>query len=198
MARPRKSPERDEDIAGDDKPVFDRGAGAAFVSGEINPSDIGGAEPAGSPGDIAEEAAPKKRRGRRSNAEIEAAGGEIPRKGRKKGDVSLDKGLLAGFLMMANNFAAGHFGAPQFFIDQNEGELLGGAVYDVLDHYGLAKWVGKYGVWANLAAAVGTVYGSKMGLALRAKGEALKSWQQDPPGPSDAQVALAQSLGFGA
>lgn len=189
MARqPRKSHE-DNGVVGEYRAIAD-GAASELDGGpvEVDTGAIGDAA-----SDRAAEA-PRPRRGRRTKAELEAAGEVSASKTRKKGDVSLDKGLVAGFLMMANNLLAAKAGAPHFFIGQGEGELLGGAVYDVLDHYGYAKWVGKYGVWANLAAAIGTVYMPKMGLSLAGSNTFIREMAHAPTAVQEDGMDLAGQL----
>ncbi len=199
MARnPRASRQNELDV-GDDKPVFDRNNGEVFVDGIVDPNQAGRSvgdsnSASGSGSDDQPQEAPKKRRGRRSKAELEAAG-EGGKSGGKKGDLYITADMIAGTLMLANNGVAGMFGAPTFFIEQKEADVLAPPIKAILTHYGYGKIAAKYGVWGNLFLALGMVYGPKVRSAMGNTPNVLNDARKWEPAPNAEGVALMGAFG---
>jgi len=196
MARKPRAPREDEFRLGDDEPVFDRNGGTNFGDGVVDPNQIGNSGDAatGGNGDGQTGEAPKKRR-RRTKEEL-AAAGEGGGKSSKANDLFITADHIAGALMLANNFLAGQFGTPAFFLEQKEAAVLAPPVKAVLKHYGYDKIAAKYGVWGNLFLALGMVYGPKAQVAfgLAKAAEMTHDARQWNSRPSAESMALMRAL----
>ncbi len=200
MARPRKTQNGDNDAIGDDVPVIDRNPGSRIgVDETVDPNVIGSSADQLASGSGSNPEAPKKR-GRRSKAELEAAGETSGKTGKagKARDLYITEKMLTVTLMTVNNTLAAKFHQPAFVLEQKEAEILSPAVLGVLDHYGWAKIRAKYGVWANLFMALGMVYGSKvqMAIGLGKASEALERAREFAPGNPEG-AALMQRFANG-
>lgn len=99
---------------------------------------------------------PKKRRGRRTKAEIEAAGGT-----HKKKVVSVGAKELATKVKGAHHFLAMFTGIPVIELNDEESEQLASASIAVLSQYDMALSP-KAAAWLNLAATLGMIYGVRI------------------------------------
>jgi len=198
MARAPRAPIKDEHDAGNDKPVFDENGGDAYGDGVVDPNQVGrsGGDSSSGGGDQSE-VAPKKRRGRRSKAELEAAGegGGNSGKSGKKGDLYITADMIAGTLMLANNSLAGMIGAPTMFLEQKEADVLAPPIKAILTHYGYGKIAAKYGVWGNLFLALGMVYGPKVKKTLGNTPDVLQDARGWQTAPNAEGVALMGAFG---
>lgn len=124
----------------------------------------------------------KRRRGRRTKAELESSGyyDDRPKTVRKNSQ----KGLAITVKDLAEKVQGGHaiaaiyFGQPIINLETREAEALASAILNLAQYYDI-KLDGKWLAWGNLIAVLATVYGTRYMMYRTLRQQMDTSSQQD-------------------
>lgn len=104
----------------------------------------------------------KKRRGRRSRAELEAAGEYKPRNADSQNQaVKISKADLAKKISGAHMLAAMYTGLPLIQLQDDEAESMAAAFLEVAKYHSV-KLDGKVFAWVQLLGTMGIIYGTRV------------------------------------
>jgi len=145
--------------------------------------------------------APKRKRGRPSNAEKVihetiaatadgAANKPGPKPAKKTGGKTADPALLGKQLVGIHALAAMFTQLPELQLSEQEGEQLGAAIINVCDQYSLSV-DGKTGAAIQLLAAAAMIYAPRAFMIKRRLEEQRKVAEQTPMQPNEAAFYAA-------